>query len=224
MNLLTVAHRGASGRLPENTPEAFAEAVRVGADAIEFDVRLAADGRLVVVHDETLERTHRRPERVEETPSAVLARLGVPLLDDVLDRFGVEAVLDVEVKTFGRTAAMALARTLRRHPLREGWFVTSFDRATTEGCAAAGLPVGVLFSRPLGDEVSFGRGLCARALVVRHTAATPDLLDAARRACLPVWVWNLDEEAEIERFARAGVAAVCSNFPERVVAVRGRLA
>ncbi|MGZ5241412.1 MAG: glycerophosphodiester phosphodiesterase family protein, partial [Caldimonas sp.] len=52
-----VGHRGNRARAPENTLESFREAVALGADAVEFDLRVSRDGALVVIHDETLERT-----------------------------------------------------------------------------------------------------------------------------------------------------------------------
>src|ERR1700752_3879311 len=54
---LVIAHRGNSAFFPENTLESFDQAVAIGADALEFDVRLSRDGRAVVIHDATLERT-----------------------------------------------------------------------------------------------------------------------------------------------------------------------
>ena len=177
-----IAHRGSSGRKPENTIEAFAAAVEDGADAIELDVRLTADGRLAVVHDETLERTHRRPERIASTPARDLARLGVPLLEDVLDAFGGAAALDIEMKTFGKRAVLALARAVRGRVLRPGWFATSFDRPTTEIAAGARLPTGLLYSKPIGDEVDLARHIGARALVARHSAVSPAPVGAPHAA------------------------------------------
>jgi glycerophosphoryl diester phosphodiesterase len=54
---LVVAHRGAAAVAPENTMEAYHRAAEMGADAVELDVQLTADGKLAVIHDETLERT-----------------------------------------------------------------------------------------------------------------------------------------------------------------------
>ena len=51
------AHRGYSGKYPENTMLAFREAEKTGADGIELDVQLSKDGELVIIHDETLDRT-----------------------------------------------------------------------------------------------------------------------------------------------------------------------
>ncbi len=60
--ILNIAHRGASGKAPENTTAAYDLALENGADYVESDVRLTKDGALVVVHDETLERTTRGPD------------------------------------------------------------------------------------------------------------------------------------------------------------------
>jgi glycerophosphoryl diester phosphodiesterase len=63
---IIVAHRGAAAQAPENTMEAFRLGVEAGADAIELDVHLTADGQLAVIHDETLERTTDRTGRVAD--------------------------------------------------------------------------------------------------------------------------------------------------------------
>ena len=55
--MLNIAHRGFKGAYPENTMLAYEKAVETGADGIEFDVHLTKDGELVIIHDETLERT-----------------------------------------------------------------------------------------------------------------------------------------------------------------------
>ena len=61
-----VGHRGAAGLLPENTLASFARAIDVGADAVECDVRPTADGRLILMHDETVDRTTDRPDLLRE--------------------------------------------------------------------------------------------------------------------------------------------------------------
>ena len=64
---LIIGHRGASAVAPENTMAAFGEAIDVGADGIEFDVRLTRDGVPVVIHDGTLRRTGGLPDPVSYT-------------------------------------------------------------------------------------------------------------------------------------------------------------
>lgn len=74
---LIIAHRGASASAPENTLAAFRLAMLEGADGIEFDVRISKDGRAVVIHDSTLERTGRKPLRVADLTADELAAVDV---------------------------------------------------------------------------------------------------------------------------------------------------
>ena len=74
---LIIGHRGASADAPENTMAAFREAIAVGADGIEFDVRLTRDGVPVVIHDSTLRRTGGLPQRIAEITQSELATIDV---------------------------------------------------------------------------------------------------------------------------------------------------
>ena len=75
--MLIIGHRGASAVAPENTMAAFREALAVGADGIEFDVRLTRDGVPVVIHDSTLRRTGGLPHRIADLTSAEISRIDV---------------------------------------------------------------------------------------------------------------------------------------------------
>jgi len=150
---IVVAHRGASARAPENTMEAFRLGVEDGADAVELDVHLTADGQLAVIHDETLDRTTDRTGRVadltmdevrEADAGATFARpddsgfpyagegLTVPTLPEVMAWLPDEVGLVIEIKA--RAAADAVVEAVRGHSVRQGGrlVVISFDEATIE--------------------------------------------------------------------------------------------
>lgn len=149
---IIVAHRGAAAQAPENTMEAFRLGVEAGADAIELDVHLTADGQLAVIHDETLDRTTDRTGRVAELTmdqvreadaGATFARpddsglpfagrgLTVPTLPEVLEWLPDGVGLVIEIKA--RAAADAVVEAVREHPVREGRLaVISFDEAAIE--------------------------------------------------------------------------------------------
>src|SRR5579884_848459 len=156
-----LGHRGASAACPENTIEAFLEAVRLGADGVELDVRRTADGALAVHHDAVVPGLGPLAElRVRDLPAHV------PLLDAALDAVpGV--VVNVEVKNIpgepgfdpdelaGRQAAALLAERLAadrtvggRRAGRPGGslIVSSFTPATLDAVLAAApeVPVGLL--------------------------------------------------------------------------------
>jgi len=132
---ILVGHRGAAAHAPENTMESFRLAAEMGADAIELDVHLTADGQLAVIHDETLDRTTDRTGRVAELTmdaireadaGATFAREGdsgfpfagrgltVPALPEVLAWLPEKLGLVIEIKA--RDAADAVVEAVRDHP------------------------------------------------------------------------------------------------------------
>lgn len=115
-----IAHRGASAEAPENSLEALELGMELGADAIELDVRRAADGTLLVIHDPTLDRTTNASGRITDYTRAELAdvrlsnRAPIPELGDVLRRFeGVEITVDVK-EAEAAPDVVALVRALDR--------------------------------------------------------------------------------------------------------------
>ncbi|HEU5324965.1 MAG TPA: glycerophosphodiester phosphodiesterase [Candidatus Limnocylindria bacterium] len=149
---IVVAHRGASDRAPENTMEAFRLGVEDGADAIELDVHLTADGQLAVIHDDTLDRTTDRTGAVasmtmdqvrEADAGAQFAGpdgsspyrgrgLTVPTLGEVLAWLPEGIGLVVEIKA--AAAADAVVAAVAQHPVRDGerLAVISFDERAIE--------------------------------------------------------------------------------------------
>ena len=98
--VLIIGHRGARNLWPENSLDGFERTRDLGVDAVEFDVHLARDGELVVIHDPSLERTTEGTGPVADRTAAELAALGVPRLEAVLDIYaGTPIELHIEVKT-----------------------------------------------------------------------------------------------------------------------------
>src|SRR5215212_2279378 len=150
--LLIVGHRGASAVAPENTMASFREALAVGADGIEFDVRLTRDGVPVVIHDSTLRRTGGLPYRVAELTWAELAKIEVgswfaqkkalppgtfanetvPSLAELFTLFqSNNSTLHLEMKCDSpseqRPLAEACVRAIDEHSLRERVIVECFQ-------------------------------------------------------------------------------------------------
>ncbi|HUF59394.1 MAG TPA: glycerophosphodiester phosphodiesterase [Actinomycetota bacterium] len=95
---MVVAHRGASIEQPENTIEAFEAAIDAGADSVEFDVRLTADGHAVVMHDPDVSRTTDGTGLVSEMTREEIRALGVPTVQDALRCLSGRAAADIEIK------------------------------------------------------------------------------------------------------------------------------
>jgi len=100
-NLLRFAHRGARGYALENTLLAFQKALEMSCDAIELDIRLSKDKELVVIHDDTVDRTTLGTGVVAEMTTVALQKLGIPTLQDVLTLLDARCILNIEIKAAG---------------------------------------------------------------------------------------------------------------------------
>lgn len=164
---LRIAHRGASARAPENTLAAFREAIRLGADCIELDVHLSADGVPVVIHDDSVDRTTNGRGPVSALTSRHLRRLDagawfssrfrgerIPTLEEALECARGRCGLNIEIKESGRRSARetlapsaaacdagavtrAVAGALARVGFREPVIVSSFSPAALVRARAA---------------------------------------------------------------------------------------
>ena len=130
--VLIIGHRGARNLWPENSLEGFRRTRDLGVDAVEFDVHLARDGELVVIHDPSLERTTEGTGPVADRTARELAAMGVPSLEAVLDVYaGTSIELHVEIKTdaLGRRyegLEKRLLDVIGRRRLEQQAIVTSF--------------------------------------------------------------------------------------------------
>ncbi len=230
-----IAHRGASGTRPENTLAAFTRAVALGAHMIELDVQLTLDGEVVVLHDDTLDRTTSGSGPVARRPWPEVAALDagawfgpefagerVPRLADVLA--AVPVGVNVELKPGAddglerRTLeVVAEAGALRRVVL------SSFDpqrllrlRALSPDADLAVLSAGTRASPPL----TLAERVAATALHIRKSRAVPRLVAAAHASGLAVRVWTVNCQEEFSFVTLAGADAVFSDFPERFLLSR----
>jgi glycerophosphoryl diester phosphodiesterase len=218
-------HRGASAHAVENTLAAFRRARADGADGVELDVRLSADGEVVVFHDDDLRRLCGRPERVDRLPLAALREVrargeAIPTLDEALEELAGLRV-NVEIKAAGRIPPRGLCAAVARAILRHApgdVIVSSFHPlALAELRARApSLETGLLFAH---DQARPLREAWARHLL-RVRAVHPDhaLVDARRvarwrREGLAIHVWTVDDPAEVRRLAALGVDAIIANDP-----------
>lgn len=207
---LRLAHRGDSRRAPENTLPALLAAVKIPAcDGLEFDVRLSADGVPILLHDETLERVHGRPERPADLTAAALADLGVPTLSEVLAAVPRRAFLDVELKADTGRAAVEVLAAGRGADLRDA-FVSSFEPSALERVAGLApawprwLNVHDLEPASVSAAVELGcRGIAAEWRTIdRGTAAR------VRDAGLELAAWTVHRRDTLARLPSLGTTAI----------------
>jgi len=234
-----IAHRGASADAPENTIAAFELALEQGADGIELDVHLSADGHPVVIHDFTLERTTNGSGPVSAQRVRDLKRLDaggwrerrflgqrVQTLQEVLERFRDRARFWIELKAGSRVYPSIEERvvsTLEIYDVVDRSLVQSFDHdaiALTRSLNPD-LRVGVLV-----DEAPIRAGLLApgvaNAICPGADLVTESLLTRIRDAGLECYVWTVNEPALMDRLVSWQVNGIITDRPGVLAARLGR--
>jgi glycerophosphoryl diester phosphodiesterase len=243
---IVVAHRGASAAYPENTLESFLAAAKAGADAVELDVRLSADGVPVVIHDSELSRVAGVPGLVHEKTAADLKRLDVsggsgrpariPLLAEVLEALSGRVGLDLELKNIPgepgcdsphEAVVEATLRALNTSSFSGPVLLSSFNWLTIERSLelAPEVPTGFLTMSGIDPWAALVYAQEAgHPWILPHVDAVlgagPQLMEEARTSGIRVGTWVTDDESALRELFGRGVAAVASNDPALAVAVR----
>ena len=218
-----MGHRGAPADEPENTLRSFRRALAVGVAAVELDVQLTKDGRLAVIHDETLDRTTNGKGKVKDFTLAELQRLDagrgepVPSLEEVFDLVQGQAGLVVELKQ--PDAAGALLRFFQERRVFEVATVVSFWHPAVKALKEAEprLDVGVLMVGCPADPVGLARAAGADTLALNYRYVTRELVDAAHRQEIKVIVWNIDDPETLKPYLAMNLDAICTNRPQEII-------
>lgn len=210
---LRLAHRGLHGDPlghPENSLPAMTAALAAGCDGVELDIRFSRDGVPVVIHDETLARTHGDHRAVVALEAAELERVGVPTLSDVLAVLPPGFFLDIELKV---TPLPTFAATLQhwRGNSVDHLVVSSFEEAVLRSVRSAAPQ----WRRWLNIEVA-SPGTLARVqalgvdgISVEKSLLGSTLVDEAQRGGAELAVWTLRTKADRAALSHPGLFAAC---------------
>jgi glycerophosphoryl diester phosphodiesterase len=198
----------------------------MGCSWVELDVYVV-EGELLVIHDNTLERTTNGKGRVMDTSLATLRALDagtgqqIPTLKEVIELIGHRAGINIELK--GPHTAAPVNALLAGY-IEGGWraeefMISSFKHAEL-ALTDPRYRRGALFSKPVKDYFQRTRELGAFAFNPDIKLVTPQLVAAAHDEGLLVYVYTVNKVADIERMRAYGVDGVFSNYPDRVLAAR----
>lgn len=233
---LIAAHRGASKYAPENTMAAFRLAETMGADCIELDVRATRDGRLIALHDESVDRTTDGKGRADYLAFREIRRLDaggwfspvfrgerIPSVEEVLDHFGGSMCLVLELKQPSARSGIEekLARLLVErgldHPERGRIVIQSFDTRSLRRVRELlpDVPTAVLVrprqrvtSRDLAEYRRF-----ADAVHLHRSSAREPVIRRIRSHGLSVMVWNVRGKRQVRRLLRYGAHGILTDDP-----------
>lgn len=238
--MVIAAHRGSSGRAPENTLAAFRLAVKAGVDMIELDVRLTADRHLVVFHDRRLGRTTEGSGPVWTKTLAEMRALEagswfshrfrgekIPTLQEVFRVVPRSVAINIEVKTDGdprRTADLEETLLAAIRPEADGRtiLVSSFNHALLRRLhrRAPELRLGALLM-PVRDiarrSTALARRLGVSAFICSLSRLRKRLVRNAHRNNQTVLVYGVNTAGHLARARRFGVDGIITDFPDKMV-------
>ncbi len=221
--IYVVGHRGAAGVEPENTIRGFRYAVELGVDYCECDVHLTKDNRLIVMHDETVDRTTNGTGAIRDLSFAEIRSLDagkgeqVPTLDEVLEVLRDKVILLIELK--GAGVEEQAVQIVKEMQMDSQVMFTCFhlDRIRKVKSLDSSLKVGAIFGNPPEDASQQALDAGASGIGIHYKNLCKEMVEDAHRHGLDVRAWNPDTVPEMQAMIELGVDGVSSNRPDLLI-------
>ncbi len=245
---LSIAHRGHSIACPENTLAAYRKAIELGVDMIECDVNITNDGKLVMIHDVTLDRTTTGSGRISATTWAEIARLDasgkfrqefagarIPSTEETLLLFKEAGILSCfEVKGANPDEsdriAVALVELFIKHAMLDQAFMSSYHHGCLQR-AKSKCPELLLAPERLPDDapadppeaVRQAKLFHAPVLQHQYTVLTADVVRALHENQIAVWSWTTNHEASMVFSIEVGADGLMSDDVQLMLEILNQL-
>jgi glycerophosphoryl diester phosphodiesterase len=225
--ILTFGHRGASGYEPENTLISFQKAIDLKADGIELDVHLSSDRILVVIHDETIDRTTNGKGAVNAMSLKKLKSFKIekteeiPTLIEVFDLVNKQCIINIELKGMG--TAKPVLDLIERYIKEKKWqnndfIISSFNWNMLEEATKLNpkIQIGVLTEESIEEALAFAKKIKAFSINPDYTLLTKENVALLQEKGFEVFPWTVNSEEAISKIKSFNVNGIISNFPDKI--------
>jgi glycerophosphoryl diester phosphodiesterase len=231
-DFMVIAHRGASAYAPENTVAAFDVALQMGCRHLELDIDVSRDGYIVVMHDDTVDRTTNGTGPIGSHTLAELRALDagawfgtqfagerIPTFAEVLERYQRRVHLHTEIKGRAAHLASGTADLVRQYGMVEHVTVTSFQHLRLEEIRtyAPDLPTGWLVSEVSDATIAQAHALGLTQMCPKADRVTPALVRRLHAEGFVVRAWGVADEALMRQVVQVGADGVTLNFPDTLL-------
>lgn len=231
---LILAHRGASAYAPENTIIAFKKAIEMGADGFELDIHLSKDGSLIVIHDESVNRTTNGSGFIKDLTLDEIKKLDasswynpkfskekVPTLDEVLHLIkDTQLLINIEIKHgpfFYKSIEQKIVNCVVKYDMQDRVIVSSFDHYTLTKIKKIdpSVKTGALFVSRTNAPWKYIKKIGADALHPHFISVTSELVKNCHENNIKIHTYTVNEPEHIKYLAKLGVDSIITNFPDR---------
>ena len=225
--ILKIGHRGASGYEPENTLISFEKAIDLNADGIELDVHLSSDGHLVVIHDETIDRTTNGKGEVYTMTLQELKSFNagknqeIPTLIEVFELVNRRCFINIELKGIG--TAKPLNDLINQYISDKKWgisdfLISSFDWEMMEEMAFLNpkIRIGVLTEKSIEKALAFAKKIKAFSIHPDYELLSKENVALMHENGFGVFPWTVNSKEAIQKVKSFKVNGIISNFPDKI--------
>ena len=225
--MLKIGHRGAKGYAPENTFVSFQKALDMKVDGIELDVHLSADGEIIVIHDETIDRTTNGNGFVSAFSLRELKAFHIdvnhqiPTLKEVFDLVNQDCFINIELKSYEVTEKVV--SLIEKYVTKKGWkydsfLISSFDWNALQQVAFLNdkIPIGVLTETDLDLALAFAKFIQAKSIHPHFHLLTEENTAKMQEKGLQVFPWTINELEDIQKIKTFNVNGIITDFPNRI--------
>jgi len=237
---MVIAHRGFSGQAPENTLASFKKARELGSDMIELDVRFSKDGHMVVMHDDTLDRTTNGRGKVADYTLKELKQLDagswfapqfsderIPNLNEVLELAKGKILVNIEIKDESPSEykitdlADRALQEVKKADMAGRVIFSSFYPSSLERIKERDrrIWVALLYHRDWNSLREITGGRAFSVLNLRHLFLTREKIGRIHREGMKVNTYTVNSEEEMEQFIRWGVDGIITNHPDKLIQI-----
>ena len=225
--MLKIGHRGAKGYEPENTLVSFQKALDLQVDGIELDVHLSADGEIIVIHDETIDRTTNgkgfvnRLSLQELKAFLIDEKHEIPTLEEVFDLVNQKCFINIELKSHDTTDKVVTL--IEKYVNKKSWkydhfLISSFDWIALQQVSLLNdkIGIGVLTETDLDLALAFAKTIQAKSIHPYFHLITKESSALIQAQGFQVFPWTINELEDIQKIKTYNVNGIITDFPDRI--------
>ena len=216
-----IGHRGAKSYVAENTLASFQKAMELGVDGIELDVHLSSDEKVMVIHDDTVDRTTSEKGFTKDFTAKQLESLGIPTLEAVFDLVNKKCFINIELKTY--QTADKVAVLIEQYVSEKDWkyehfIVSSFDWNALQQVHFLNdkILIGVLTNTDLDLAIAFAKFIKAYSIHPYYHLLTAENVAKIQSKNFKVYPWTINEPEDIIFVKSLQIDGIITDFPDRL--------
>lgn len=225
--MLKIGHRGARGYEPENTLISFQKAIELQVDQIELDVHLSSDGELMVIHDDTIDRTTNAEGAVNQYSLLELKQFRIekdhciPTLTEVLHLIDQKCAVNIELKSYetaDKVVDLIDKFIAEKHWNYSQFLVSSFNWTALQQVSLLNpeIHIGVLTETDLDLALAFAKFIHAKSIHPDYQILTAENTAKLQKKGFKIFPWTVNEPEDIKKIKSFNVNGIISDFPDRV--------